>query len=368
MKGLKTLGKILIWTVLIIIGLLAVAFLTLKINSPGKMPAIKNSAGKEFPNGISEKVYVNINGVEQGMFIRGESADKPVLLFLHGGPGSPELAMSMAEENSSRLEADFVVCYWDQRGAGMSYYSDIDPATMTVEQMIEDTKGMTNYLQQRFGQEKIYLLGHSWGSYLGVKTIEKYPEYYKAFLGVGQVCNQTESEKLAYYYMLEEAERIGDDKAKEQLLKFDPTEADFPPAEYIMGIRSSLMNKYGIGIMHENLSMPRLIKNMLFFKGYTLRDKVGYMRGMLFSQQYLFPSVTADNLFISSKQFEVPVYILQGKYDYQVSYALAKEYCEEIEAPDKEFYSFENSAHSPLWEEPEAFMQAMHEIITRVEQ
>ena len=365
MKGLKIMGKILLIIILALVALALIALAILKINSSGKLPAIKDSAGNVIEGGVSEKVFVEIGGVKQGMFIRGEKEDNPVLLFLHGGPGSPELAISMAEETGDRLEKEFVVCYWDQRGSGMSYDKDMDPADLNLDRIVEDTAEVTRYLQERFGQEKIYILGHSWGSYLGIKTIERYPEYYRAYLGVGQVVKQTESEKLAYEYMLEHAREIGDEKDEKQLLAYDVNSPDFPQQNYIMGVRSSLMNKYGIGMMHENASMFRIIKNLMLFKGYTIGEKIGYTKGMLLSQQHLFGYVTEDDLFVSSPVVEVPVYILHGYYDYQVSYALAKEYSEKIQAPDKKLYTFENSAHSPLWEEPEAFMNAVQEIMEK---
>ena len=160
---------------------------------------------------------------------------------------------------------------------------------MTTEQMVEDTRQMTEYLQRRFNQEKIYLTGHSWGSYLGVKTIEKYPENYIAFIGIGQVTNQIESEKLAYDYMLQHAMEINDESAVKNLKKFDKNAADFPTNDYIMTVRMSLMNKYGIGFAHEKtISTIDMMKIILFFKGYTLSEKINYLRGMMFSQKTLF--------------------------------------------------------------------------------
>lgn len=243
---------------------------------------------------INEKVFVDINSSKQGMFIRGEDATSPVLLFLHGGPGSPEHGMTMAiEDADNRLENCFVVCYWDQRGAGMSFHSSINPETMTLHQMIEDTAAVTRYLQTRFGQEKIYLFGHSWGSYLGIKNIERYPQLYHALINVGQVCDQIQSEKLAYTYMLAYARKSGDKRAEKQLLRFDISADGFPDTKYVQGVRSSLMNKYGIGIIHDKniATMKGLIRNLFLFKGYTLREKINYLRGLTFSQKLLHLSI-----------------------------------------------------------------------------
>jgi pimeloyl-ACP methyl ester carboxylesterase len=234
---------------------------------------------------------------------------------------------------------------------------------MTTAQMIEDTRQMTEYLKNRFNQEKIFLTGHSWGSYLGVKTIEKYPENYFAYVGIGQLSNQIESEKLAYDYMLQHATEINDKSAVKNLQKFDRNAPDFPTLDYIMTVRSSLMNEYRIGFAHEEIiSMFDMAKLIMSFKGYTLSEKVNYIRGMAFSQTRLWDYAVGDNLFESSTTFQIPVYITHGKWDYQVSHVLAKEWLEKIEAPQKEFFTFENSAHGTITEEPEKFVQIMREI------
>lgn len=184
---MKKALKILLITLLSIAGMLLVSLIAIALNSPGELEPLRDLEGKEITGSLSEKNSTEIGGMQQGFFIRSENPENPVILFLHGGPGSPELQIIIPFERSERLEKYFTVCYWDQRGAGMSYNKTIAPATMTVEQMVEDTRQITEYLQQRFNQDKIYLMGHSWGTYLGVKTIEKYPENYLAFIGIGQV-------------------------------------------------------------------------------------------------------------------------------------------------------------------------------------
>jgi len=362
----RIVGKLLVMLILLVTILFGVLLIIIKVKSPGELAAITGADGVVLAEGISEKVYCDINGEKQGMFLRGEDKNKPVLLFLHGGPGSPELAMGSGQEDkSARLEQEFVVCYWDQRGAGMSYNSDLDVSTMTPEQLVEDTKAVTLYLMERFNQEKIYILGHSWGSYLGIKTVEKYPEYYHAFMGVGQVVNQTESEKLAYQYMVEEANRRDDKAALKELARFDVNADDFPQQKYIMSARTKYMNKYGIGIMHKDFSMGSMVIDTLLFEGYTFKEKLGFIRGMKFSQDNLFSYITEDNLIETSNRFEIPIYILHGDYDYQVSQVLAKEYWDVIEAPDKKYYAFTNSAHSPFWEEHDKFMEDIRDILQR---
>jgi pimeloyl-ACP methyl ester carboxylesterase len=274
-------------------------------------------------------------------------------------------------EKTERLEKYFTICYWDQRGAGMTYFKSTEP--LTLEQMVEDTREVTEYLKLRFGQDKIYLLGHSWGSYLGVKTIEKYPENYLAYIGIGQTVNLAESERLSYDYMLNHAKDTNDKDVIEKLEKFDPTTESFPlmqeedhQLDYLMA-RTEVLIKYGIGHLHQ---FPKgvttfngaVFRSLFVFKGYTLSEKINWFLGADFSMIHLFPVVTNGDLFVSSVKFEIPFYIIQGTYDYQVSQVLAEKYLDVLEAPRKEFFLFDNSAHSPNMEEPEKFIEVFRKI------
>jgi pimeloyl-ACP methyl ester carboxylesterase len=274
---------------------------------------------------------------------------------------------------NERLEKYFTVCYWDQRGSGMTYSKSTDSSTMTVEQMVEDTREVTQYLKSRFGQEKIYLLGHSWGTYLGVKIIEKYPENYLAYIGIGQNANPAESERLSYNHILNNAKGINDKDAIEKLGKFDPYAEGFPLMQdeshlldYLM-VRTELLNKYGYGNMHQfpkgmSFNIISILRTLFVFKGYTVREKINWFLGADFSMIHLFPIVYKDDLFVSSTKFEVPFYIVQGAYDYQISTVLARKYLDVLTSPKKEFILFENSAHSPNMEEPERFVEVFRKI------
>ena len=355
-KVLKILGV----TVLSIIGVLLIGLIVLVIKSPGKIDPLKDASGEVIVGSLVEKNFTEIGGIRQGFFIRAENPSNPVLLFVHGGPGSPSLPYSIPYESVERLEKYFTVCYWEQRGAGMSYSKSTDPASMTIEQMVEDARQMTQYLQNRFRQEKIYLIGHSFGSYLGIKIIEKYPENYVAYVGVGQISNQLESEKLAFDYLLQHATETGDKNVLEKLKQFDNHAENFPNTDFLM-IRSQLLNKYGVGMAHQNISMATIIKHVLFFKGYTFPEKMNYIKGSLLSSK-LFDYAMNDNLFESSASFDIPVYFAHGKYDYVTSYVLAHEYVNRIKAPAKGFFTFANSAHAPFIEEPQKFVQIVREI------
>lgn len=292
------------------------------------------------------------------MILQSENIDNPVLLFLHGGPGSPEIAFT--QDNPTGLEKLFTVCWWEQRGSGMSYNRHIPAETMTLDQMMADAVAMANYLKKRFGKEKIYVMGHSWGSVLGLMTVQHSPELFEAYIGIGQVVRQEESEKLAYAYMLDQFRAAGNGKMVRKLERF-PIDQGADISMKYLGIRSVGMAMLGIGVMHESTSVMDSVKTVLRYKGYTWREKLKFPLGGSFSLKYLWGTVIKNDFGQKVPSLDVPVYILQGRFDYQVSYALAKEFARGLKAPVKGFYTFENSAHSPCFEEPEKMCLILRE-------
>lgn len=301
-------------------------------------------------NQIEEKIFIEVNGTRQGMFLQSADAQNPVLLVLHGGPGSPEIAFT--QDYPTGLEKLFTVCWWEQRGSGISYSRRLPKDTLTLEQMISDAIAVTDYLRQRFGKEKVYVLGHSWGSVLGILTAQKSPERFHAYIGTGQVVCQMESERMAYTFMLDKFRAAGNKKMVQRLEKFPfdkGGEISFP----YLAVRSEGMAKLGIGVFHNTTSMTDCIKIILHYKGYTWKEKIQYILGGSLAIKYLWGTVLESDFEKQVPQLQIPIYVLQGKYDYQVSYQLAKKYMQSMKAPVKGFYTFENSAHSPCFEEPE---------------
>lgn len=309
---------------------------------------------------MNEKIFLEINGAMQGMFLRGENTDNPVLLYLHGGAGSPDIAFT--QKYPTGLEKLFTVCWWEQRGSGISYSGKIKPDEMTVDQLLADTITVTNYLRKRFDREKIYLMGHSWGSFLGVKAVEQHSELFHAYIGIGQVSQQDRSERLAYSYMLEQYSKENNKRMVKKLKKFSLADGGEITLRYL-ALRSKAMNQLGIGIMHDKVSMMDCVSIVLKFKGYTLREKFKYVKGSVLSLKALYDATYQIDLKKDVPTLPIPVYIFQGKYDYQVSYELAKEYAKVLNAPVKGFYTFENSAHSPCFEEPEKMCKILREDI-----
>jgi pimeloyl-ACP methyl ester carboxylesterase len=274
-----------------------------------------------------------------------------VLLVVHGGPGMPDYVLT--EEYPPELEDLFTVVWWDQRGAGLSYDPNIPAESMTIEQYISDTLSVTDYLRQRFSQHKIYLLGHSWGSFIGIQAAARSPERYHAYLGTGQMVFQLESEKRAYAYMLAAYRQLGDNSMVRDLEAAPVSMATGTPPAYLK-LRDNAMHQLGIGTTHD---MKSVITGIFLpswtFHGYTLQEKVGLWRGRSFSQSFgLWEQFIRVDLRKVVPRLEVPVYFLEGKYDYTCSTDLAREYFRALDAPRKGFYEFDHSAHSPIFEQP----------------
>ena len=321
--------------------------------SPGKSEPFLDENHNLLKGSISEKIRVTINGVEQGMFIKSKDIHNPVLLFVHGGPGMPEYWLT--QRYPTGLEDHFTVVWWEQRGAGLSYNPDIPPETMTVEQFVSDTLEVTNYLRQRFGKDKLYLMGHSWGSYIGIQAVAREPDLYHAYIGMGQVSYQIQSENLAYTYALEQYKKIGNINMVHRLEAAPPTMTVPLPARY-EALRDAYMHGIGIGTTHD---MKSVVTGIFLpswqFREYTLGEKVNLWRGKISSRSRdfnLWDKVQVTDLTQKVTELAIPVYFFHGKYDYTCAYPLAQDYFEQLEAPVKGFYTFEASAHSPIFEEP----------------
>jgi len=323
--------------------------------SPGRPTSFLDDNGKPLPGSISEKIHVNINGVEQGMFIKGKDSNNPVLLYLHGG--MPDYFLT--QDYPTGLDEYFTVVWWEQRGSGISYSSDIPPESVNPDQLVSDTLSVTNYLRTRFGQQKIYLMGHSGGTFIGIQAAARAAELYRAYIGVAQMSNQLESEKLAQAYMLQRFKDDGNAKMVRKLGQALVTDSVPLPDSY-QSVRDSAMHSLGIGTTHDMKSIvPGLLLRSFENREYTLSEKIGMWRGKISSGSRSWNTQLSTDLTKKVTRLEVPVYFVHGVYDYTVSYPLAKSYYEHLDAPLKGFYTFTKSAHSPLFEEPKRMLEIM---------
>jgi pimeloyl-ACP methyl ester carboxylesterase len=338
----------------VLVSLLALAGVLL-LWSPGRPTPFLDANGKVLASSISEKIHVNINGVEQGMFIKGKDSSNPVLLYLHGG--MPDYFLT--QDYPTGLDENFTVVWWEQRGSGLSYSSDIPPESVNPDQLVSDTLSVTNYLRERFGQQKIYLMGHSGGTFIGIQAAARAPELYRAYIGVAQMSNQLESEKLAYAYMLQRFKDDGNAKMVRTLEEAPVTDSVPLPDSYL-SVRDSAMHSLGIGTTHDMRSVVTgLLLRSFENREYTLAEKVNMWRGKIFSGSRLWNTQLSTDLTKKVTRLEIPVYFFHGAYDYTVSHSLAKSYYDQLDAPMKGFYTFTESAHSPLFEQPKRMREIM---------
>lgn len=320
----------------------------------GNMKSFRDENGRILEGSISEKIHVDINSASLGMFIAGKDTSKPILLFLGGGPGIPEYFLET--QYSSGLEEEFVVCWLEYRGTSRSYQPDILPETLTTDQFVEDAVGVTNYLRERFGQEKIYLMGHSFGTYIGILTASRHPELYHAYIAMSQITDQEKSEKLAYQYMMEQYQQSKRTKMVNEFESYPIMNDDKAYRSYFnSSLRDTAMHELGVETMHK---MKSVITGIFFpslrCTVYTPAERINIWRGKALSQTSpAVADVTLFNAFLKVPALDIPIYFLAGIYDYTCSYSLQKEFYDQIQAPVKAFYTFHNSAHSPLFEEPE---------------
>lgn len=300
----------------------------------------------------AEKVRIRIQSIDQGMFIQHRAPGNPVLLVVHGGPGLPDYFLT--SRYPVGLDELFTVVWWEQRGTGLSYQRTIPPQTMTIEQFIADTVAVTDHLRERFGADRIYLLGHSWGSFLGIQAAARAPERYHAYIGMAQVVHQLRSERLAWEYMLAEFRARGDNRMVRRLEAAPVTMEAGTPAAYLR-LRDAGMHRLGVGTTHDMRSVVTgIFLTSLRFPEYTLRDKLALWQGRAFSRSFgIWDRMIHTDLMQRVPQLEVPVYLFEGVHDRTCSYDLARDYFAALDAPRKGFYTFEQSAHSPMLEEPE---------------
>jgi len=348
-------------TRMIIIGLLLVItvfVIFLVIVSPGKSRFCP-SADKG--RSICEKRFVQIGGIRQGMFIRGADTANPVLLFVHGGPSFSEYFL--VEKYPTGLEDHFTVCYWDQRGGGLSATREVTMESLTLGQLAADMIEVTYYLRNRFETEKIFIMAHSGGTAFAIRAVAENPELYKAYIGMAQVTKQAESEKLAYRYMVDRYSALGETRMVARFAKTPVTEEDSTVLPFFNSVlRDKAMHELGIGTMRNMTSiMSGVFYPVWMCRAYTPGEKYNIWRSKFsfVNKSGLRAEVLELDLPEEVPALGIPAYFISGRHDLTVNRELSEKYFNKLECPLKRFYTFENSAHSPMFEEPERFLEIM---------
>jgi proline iminopeptidase len=340
------------------IAMLALAFQTF---GPGSMAFADDSAPVDPrtvvaraealpPGSINELKAIDIGGIKQWISVRGTSPANPILLFIHGGPGSTMMPESWAFQRA--WEDYFTVVQWDQRGTGKTLVSaglKPDP-DMSVERMQADTEELIQYLRHTYGKDKIFVLGHSWGSILGLKAAQRHPEWLYAYIGVSQVVNGRRNEEVGYAETLAEAKEQQNTTAVSELEALAP----YPGPDL-----NSLLHKVGTE-RKWNLMLGGLIygqsrddRNVLdaLSPEYTDADAAAVLVGERLSQRALVPGALDVN-FDNFTDYQCPIFIIAGAHDRTTPTSVASEYFSRIHAPGKRFFLIRHAAHTIFDEAP----------------
>jgi pimeloyl-ACP methyl ester carboxylesterase len=304
------------------------------------------------PNSIAELRHVSLNGRKEWISIRGNDIRNPVLLFLAGGPGGSQMAA--VRHDLAELEKHFVVVNWDQAGSGKSYGA-MAIADITIETYIDDGYELTKYLCETFNQEKIYLVGESWGSALGIFLIDKAPDLYHSFIGTGQMVAFLETEMIDYQLALEIAREKGDAQTIKTLI----TNGEPPYYGKDVTMKSAAYLNYLSAYMTQNPFIKNGGYNTfrdLFSSEYGLLDKINYLRGIMNTFNHVYQQLYDVDLRIDYAVLHVPSYFFLGRHDINAPVSLVKDYYAALSAPEKVIVWFEHSGHSPWINESALFV------------
>lgn len=320
------------------------------------------------PEGIDELKQLSINGIKQWVSIRGLNRDNPVLLFIHGGPGSPSMPLSWAFQKP--WEDFFTVVQWDQRGAGKNWnYTNkkqLGP-TETLDQLVSDSVDLTAYLRRTLHKDKIVVLGWSYGTTIGVQLIKRKPSWVSAYIGIGQTTAGDNSEAYIYQQLLLAAERRGNVQALTELRAIEPypNPAVSNDVKHIMLVRKWVAEFNGSWYGHSGFElMSHLVE---LSPQYTNQDVKNYDTANMWVINALVNNGAIEPAQIP-ESFDVPVILMMGRYDLQTPYSEARNYFTRLQAPYKKFITFERSAHFVMFEQPGLVLKTLiDEVLPRTE-
>jgi len=362
---MESLLQISIWVAGTLVGLLLLVFIGLQVYRN----ILRNATRIETANGISSLEEITFGGLEQWLFIRGTDQKNPVLIFLHGGPGVPIMGMASSRNSDAELIKHFTVVHWDQRGAGKSYNSDIPTDSMTWDRLVEDCNELIDYIRNRFNTQKVFIVGHSSGSVTGIKSAYRYPEKIHAYVGVGQIINDYEQQKIKYNFIVEEAEKSGDVKMQNAIKAIGPPPYDTPQK---LNEIETYISRFG-GIIHDSFvkKIGILMLSFLTSPEYSLSEGFNSvkMKGFEFSTSAMWDEIKNTDLTKEIQSIKVPIYFFEGKYDMATPTVQVENFYDSLDAEKgKKLIIFENSAHIPMIEEKEKYQELLVNVVLKESQ
>lgn len=300
--------------------------------------------------------YVTINGIQQYTLHYKSSIHSPVLLYLHGDPGGSEAFF--AYELKKYWKGLFTVVHWDQRGTGKTFLKNpSSKIALTIDLLLDDLLELIHYLQEKYHQKKIALLGHSWGSVLGTLFVKKHPEDILYYIGVGQVIDMMENEKIGYKKLKMEIKKANNKKDMIKLQNIEPyPEHSLDNINKIMKVKA-LQQKYKLASGKDLSTYRLLFKSPIFH----LRDLMAAIQSYNINKR-LITFLASYSLYQYDKNYKIPIYYILGDQDFQTPYSIAEKYLKSVEAPDKKLFLISHAGHNPMLEQPRLFANALAEI------
>ena len=307
-------------------------------------------------DGIQERRYVTIGGIQQWVTIRGQERNNPVLLLIHGGPGSPYAPLSSWLLD---WERHFTIVQWDQRGAGKTFQKNgvAGSGNLTLDRLADDGIELTEYLCTHLGKKKIIVIGSSTGTLVGLIMAHKRPNLFHAYVGTEQ--SSPDSRGLTYRLTTEASQKINDKKGLALLRAMGSDDVNWTRQQFEAMIKLAIRASKNVPDMVKDIMLPAL----LFSPDYTMRDIKDMQKGMEFSMDQLFNELMSFDIRSLGYDFRLPFFIFQGEGDIITPVAKAKEYFDHITAPHKEFVLIAHAGHLAEFCNPDQFL---HELRARV--
>ncbi|WP_342315127.1 alpha/beta hydrolase [Lysobacter sp. FW306-1B-D06B] len=303
------------------------------------------------PNGVQESYKVALNGVEQWVNVRGQDRANPIILFVHGGPASP-LTPTLWQFQRP-LEEYFTMVTYDQRGAGRTFVANDEARvadTIHIPNFVDDVIAMAQDVRKRYGKRKLILMGHSWGTIISMQAALKRPDLFHAYIGVGQVINVRENERISFDYAMATAKAKGNAEAVREMEAIAPYPGDQPiTRERIIAARK--WAQYYGGLTAYRDESTYFYRAPLLSPEYTDAERCAVDGGNVFTLGRILPEFLKVDM-SGVRDFPIPVLMFMGRHDYTTPSEPTNAWLKQVRAPYKQGVWFENASHMIPWEEP----------------